>query len=218
MKTAMKELTPPKGTAKLSDTEHANAVRMFILCDGDLDRTHRALAADSKKNKKSVASKKSLAWYAQRFNWYLTHEITRNDLVARAVEDATAKRKLDLFYLRETKSRLVTQILDGYEIEIGGETFVRQLRAKSLGEAVTALVTVIKEERSILGNSDGADDDRVPSLLAWVVEGVKAALEGDSDSDSGNGNKGGNGSKPDRFGGSIESGTIEDDDPFKIRD
>lgn len=194
----------PKGVTKLTDIEHAAALHMFVLCDGDLDATWRRM------NKKH--SKKTLKWYADRNNWYLTHEVAKNDLIAQALEDAKSKRKLDLLYLRETKSRLISQILDGYEIEIQGKTIVRQLRAKSLGEAVGALVNVIREERNIIGNTDGSDDDRPPSLLQWIMAAMQEAAAvtgGDGKPGNGRGNGG-------RFKGT-ESGEITDDDPFNIR-
>lgn len=166
--------TPPKGVRRLSDVEHARAHHAYILANGDLDQTWKNLG--------KKLSKRTLTWYRDSFTWNLP------DLVADAVEDAAAKRSLDLRILRKAKKTLSDQ--------------VEGLVAKDLGQAVRALCDVIEAERKILGNVDGADDDRPPGLFKWLIEGM--GLDAKTVLPSGNGK--GNG-----------DGGLVDDDPFEIR-
>lgn len=165
--------TPPKGVRRLSDVNHARAHHAYILAAGDLERTYRSLSPK--------IPKRTLEWYRRSFRWDLP------ELVSDAVEDAAAKRSLDLKILRRAKASLADQ--------------VENLTAKDLGQAVRALVDVIEAERKIMGNTDGADDDKTPGLFKWLVEamGLDASVVLP-------GNGKGNG-----------DGGLEDDDPFGIR-
>ena len=165
--------TPPRGVRKLSDVEHARAHHAYILAGGDLEQTYKNLG--------KRVSKKSLLWYRKSFRWDLP------ELVADAVEDAEAKRSLDLKILRRAKASLADQI--------------EGLVARDLGQGVRALVDVIEAERKIMGNTDGADEDKAPGIFKWLIEAIGLKVEGVLPED---GNGKGNGG-------------LADDDPFDIR-
>lgn len=178
---------PPKGIRKLSETEQAKALHAFHLHDGDLKKTKAALG--------KRFTLRTLTYYRDACSWQVLHEEFKSDIVREAVQDAKKKRLADLEDLRLAKSTIIKEIRCG-------------LVAKTLGEAVKALCDVIRLEREIVGNADGADDDVIPGLLRFVADAARSGREAESERYAGDGGNGDNGSND----------GIADDDPFGLRD
>lgn len=183
----------PKTVRKLTDVEHARAVNAYILNEGDIEATYKALSRK--------IGKRTLRWYATRFAWDIHLERAQNELIELAIDDAVSKKRIDLQMLASAKTELYRQIIGQQDSE--GNWIIPPAAIKSLGEGVRAMVECIREERTILGNTDGSDADKTPGLLLHIRKAIEEGGGIDVELREGNGK-----SLPE---------DDHDDDPFNLR-
>lgn len=184
MTAATTQTRVPRGVKHLTDVEHARALHAFFKSEGDLSKTHAAL------NKR--VSMRTLSWYCANRKWEVLLEEMRSDLVREVVDDAKTQHLANLHTLAVAKERVAQFITRG-------------AKPKTLGEAVNALVSVIRLEREMLGGALPLDADAAVGVLKYVADAVKQAQR-EGVSSSATAPDGGNGGNGDL-----------DDDPFGLR-
>jgi len=177
----------PKNVKRLSDVEQARALRVFFDSDGDIKETYRAL--------KKKVTLRTLKFYHKAGKWDLLRAELQSEIFREVLLDAKQKRLSDLADLAAAKAR--------------AKTLIDFAPVKTFGEATKALIDIIRVEREIIGNTDGADADVVPSILEHLTNSIKTDMKANG---NGNGKNGNDHSSDDSV-----SGEIGDDDPFDIR-
>lgn len=151
------------------DTYKAVALHAFMVNNGDIEQTLKALKADEERGGTKAPSKRTLENWAEHYKWERTVHEMRNTLQAQAAKTATQDMAKNLAFLTHCKSRLMEEI-EGVKDEHGNFTLPK-VQSRSLESCINALCKVMATEVELRGEAitPGTEEKKKAGVLALLA-------------------------------------------------
>ena len=141
---------------RYDDIQRAELFSVYTDNDGDLDRTYKAL--------KRKVTKTALKALEEDKDWPRIHQYIVNNFMKGVVDQAIDRKKETLAMLHNARVRAYNAIIGD------DEKGIAPARAKTQGEAVDSLVSVIEKEGELLGGiQPESSEDATIGLLKMVL-------------------------------------------------